>query len=231
MSKDVDMSILFNLPPDKAIEYLKDLGFVITANWQDVLEDSEKRAFTIAGVMKKDILEDAKDIVTKGVKEGKAFESIKNEFGARMQAKGWETSTHRLRTIYRTNSDIAYSVGRYREQEATKDFAPYWQYIAIMDNNTRPAHANMHGKVFRSDDPIWDYWYPPNGFFCRCMVRTHTESKLKRRNLEVEGSKGKLKEVDIQVGNKTYKTHEYDGNKIDAGWDYNPGKNIRKIGK
>jgi len=228
---DVEMTALFNLPPDRIIEYLKDRGYMITQDWQAMLERSRERAFTIIGVMKDDIVADAQKIVDTAIQEGKTFAAIKTEFKAAMQAKGWEASTYRLKTIYRVNMDVAYSVGRYQEQMAVADFAPYWQYIAIMDLNTRPAHAEMHGKVFKADDPIWDYWYPPNGFNCRCTVRSYTEKKLERKGLKVESSKGKLKETMVEVQGKRIKTHSYNGVKIDPGWDYNPGKDFMRSKK
>ncbi|MFB9086086.1 phage minor head protein [Erwinia tracheiphila] len=56
---------------------------------------------------------------------------------------------------------------------------PYWQYLAILDGNTRKSHAAMHGRVFRFDDPIWDTFYPPNDWGCRCRVRTLTAAQVK----------------------------------------------------
>ncbi|CAH8721330.1 hypothetical protein HTL2_006310 [Paenibacillus melissococcoides] len=44
----------------------------------------------------------------------------------------------------------------------------------------------MHGRVFRADDPIWNTWYPPNGFRCRCTVRTLSERQVRERGLKVE---------------------------------------------
>ena len=222
---------LFKLPPDKAIGYLESLGVVITSNWLDLLENARGRAFTIAGVMKEDILKDAKAIITSGVAEGKTFNSIKDEFRSRVQAKGWDASTYRLKTIYRVNTDLAYQYGRYTEQESMKSFAPYWQYVAVMDANTRPEHAALNGKVFRADDPIWDTIYPPNGFNCRCYVRSYTEARLKRKGLKVESSAGKLKDITVEIGGKKIKTKSYDGVVIDPGWDFNIGKNFEKVKK
>ena len=230
-NKEIDIAAIFDLPPEKVIEYLEAQGYVITQNWYDLWEQCQQRAFTIAGIMNEDILADAKDIIDKGVSEGKTFNSVKNEFQARMQAKGWNPSVSRLKMIYRINSDVAYSVGRYQEQESIKDFAPYWQYSAVMDMNTRPAHAAMNGKVFKADDPIWNYFYPPNGYNCRCTVRSYTQSRLDRKGLTVEDSTGKLEDAEIEVGGKTFKTKAYEGNKIDAGWAYNPGKDFTKIPK
>jgi uncharacterized protein with gpF-like domain len=46
----------------------------------------------------------------------------------------------------------------------------YYQYSAIDDERTRPTHAAMDGKIFPRNHPIWDTWWPPNGYNCRCTV-------------------------------------------------------------
>ncbi|MFR3751464.1 MAG: hypothetical protein ACLTW9_02350 [Enterocloster sp.] len=33
---------------------------------------------------------------------------------------------------------------------------------------------------------MWDIWYPPNGFGCRCMVVSRTEEQVRRMGLTVE---------------------------------------------
>ena len=44
----------------------------------------------------------------------------------------------------------------------------------------------MDGRVFRADDPIWDTWFPPNGFKCRCTVKTLSKRQMEQRGLTVE---------------------------------------------
>ena len=225
MIEDVSMSVLFKLPPEKAIAFLAARGYIVTKDWEKLLEKSRDQAFYITGVMKEDIIKDAKNIIDRGITEGKTFNSIKDEFKSRMQAKGWEASTFRLKQIYRINTDIAYSVGRFEEQNSIKDFAPVWVYDAVMDSNTRPAHAELNGKAFDADDPFWDYFYPPNGYACRCKVRAMTPERAERKGIEIESSKGKLKVAEDDNGEKT---HAYKNIKIDAGWDKNIGKEYLK---
>ena len=117
---------------------------------------------------------------------------------------------------------------------------PYWQYDALNDGRTRPAHAALDGKIFRHDDPIWDTHYPPNGFNCRCMVHALTAADLKAAGLRVSNSQGKLSQVDQHVGvdkqtgeviNRKATAFDFigpDGRQQrltpDPGWNYNPGK-------
>ena len=225
MANDVNMNLLFKLPPEKVIAYLQAKGYRVNKDWEKLLEKSREDAFYITGVMKEDIVKDAKSIIDRGITEGKTFNSIKKEFQDRMQAKGWEESTFRLKTIYRVNSDIAYSVGRYQEQIDIADFAPIWVYEAVMDANTREEHAMLNGLAFPVDDPFWDYFYPPNGYNCRCEVRAMTEERFDRKDIPLLNSENKIKETKDDSGEPT---HSYRGIKVDSGWDKNFGKNFIK---
>jgi SPP1 gp7 family putative phage head morphogenesis protein len=140
-------------------------------------------------------------------------------------------SPHRLKTIYQTNLQTAYMAGRYKEFMDNVDNRPYWQYVAVMDSRTRPAHAALNGKVFRYDDPFWDTHYPPIGFRCRCRVRALTGKQAKEKGI----SKGEdhITWEDRLVSKKTGELQRVavyhdplTGEKIatDVGWSYNPGK-------
>ena len=63
---------------------------------------------------------------------------------------------------------------------------PYWQYDAVNDSRTRPSHLAMDGRVFPADSPVWDTWFPPNGFKCRCTVRSLSRRQVERLGLRVE---------------------------------------------
>jgi len=113
------------------------------------------------------------------------------------------------------------------------DDRPCWQYVAVMDSRTRPAHAALNDKVFRHDDPFWNTHYPPLDFRCRCRVRALSEKNIKDRRNIVSDSTGKLTEKDVLVSKKTGELatvtvydDPFTGEKIspDVGWNYNPGR-------
>ena len=90
--------------------------------------------------------------------------------------------------IFRTNIQTAYNVGHYEQMTdpAVMQLRPYWMYDAVNDSHTRPSHLAMDGKVFPADHKIWDVWFPPNGFRCRCTVRTLSKRQVEARELKVE---------------------------------------------
>jgi SPP1 gp7 family putative phage head morphogenesis protein len=254
MPSKVDLAYAFGLKPEKAIAYLKEKGYEFSWDWQEVWQEAHARAFTVAKAMKLDILQDIRDGVQEALDAGITYREFATNLTPKLKAKGWwgkqeqidETtgeittvqlgSPYRLRTIFDQNIQTAYNVGRYRSQAENVASRPYWQYVAVLDARTRPAHAALNGKVFRSDDPFWSSFYPPNGWRCRCRVRALDDGNLTERDLRVESSKGKLSERDELVSKKTgemapvtvYKGTDEFGKKFtvapDAGFSYNPGK-------
>ncbi len=56
----IDLSHAIGLPPAKAIEYFESKGYAMGFKWQDVWAEAHARAFTVAGVMKVDVLQDVR---------------------------------------------------------------------------------------------------------------------------------------------------------------------------
>lgn len=245
----VNLSAVFGLPPEKAIEYFRAKGYAITWNWHDQWQQAQARAFTVAKAMRLDILETIRSEVDRALTDGTTLADFQRNLTPRLQSLGWWGkqiivdgegnaqvahlgSPRRLETIFRTNLQTAYMAGRYREMMENVRYRPWWQYVAIMDGHTRPSHAALNGRVFRYDDPIWRYYYPPNGFNCRCRVRALSDRNLKDRDIQPSSSKNYLGEtwaVDKKTGFTervaTLKPPGMDKTfSPDLGWSYNPGE-------
>ncbi len=178
-----NLSLAFNLPPEQAVKYFESKGMAITWGWRDMAAAAHARAFTVAGVTKLDVLEDIRTELQRAMNEGRTYADFKRDLIPLLQKKGWwgklaqtdmETgemhgkglTPRRLETIFRTNLQSSYMAGRYQAQLADVDNRPWWMYVAIMDNRTRPQHSSLNGRVFRYDDPFWQKFYPPNGYNC-----------------------------------------------------------------
>src|SRR5512139_1801078 len=186
----IDLAYAIGLPPKDAIAYLAQRGRNLPTGlrWQDVWQQAHARAFTVAGVMKADVLGDIHASLVDARTKGLGFADWENGIVPTLEKKGWFAKTPpaliadpatgevlgkrltpaRMRLIYDQNMQTAYMAGRYKQMKANAEFRPWWQYTAVMDGKTRPAHRALHGKTFRHDDPFWDSFYPPNGFRCRC---------------------------------------------------------------
>lgn len=239
MPENIDIKLAIGLKPEQIINYLKRKGYKISWNWEDTWKEAHTKAFTVAKAMKLDILSDIRNELQKALDNGLTYQQFKDNLKPMLKAKGWWGkvkakdvpsdfplpegtdpgkevllgSPWRLKTIYRTNFDVAYASGHYKAMTDNIDDRPYWMYNAVLDSNTRPSHRALHGKVFRADDPIWDKIYPPNDWGCRCSVIPLDKADLKEMNvpqpsrLPNEESEKLIRKINPGKG-----------------WDYNPGK-------
>lgn len=249
MPDPVNLSAVFGLPPEKAIEYFQAKGYAIAWDWHEVWQEAQARAFTVAKVMRADILEDIRGELQRGFEQGMTEAEFIRNLKPRLIAKGWwgqvineETgeigqggSPRRLKTIFRTNLQTGYMAGRYRAMMENTGSQPgarnWWMYVAVMDGRTRPTHAALNNRVFRFDDPLWRHYYPPNGFNCRCRIRALTDGDLAREGIAPSSSAGYLGETEVTDPRSgitrpvaTLKLPGMDKTfSPDLGWSYNPG--------
>ncbi|NRD32095.1 minor capsid protein [Shewanella sp. DC2-4] len=247
MPKTVDLSIAINQAPADAVAYFRAKGFAISDDWQDVWTRAHARAFTVAKAAQMDVLTAIRNEVDAALSQGLTAKQFQANLKPQLEKLGWWGkkevdgrevqlgSPYRLNTIYRQNLQTAYMAGRYRRMLSRTKTHPYWQYVAIDDGQTRPAHARLRGKVFRFDDPIWDIIYPPNGWGCRCRVRALTEAQVKAMGITVENGEGYIHRFDTETvargtGEVLTVPHARidlpDGSSMspDLGWAYSPGE-------
>jgi SPP1 gp7 family putative phage head morphogenesis protein len=234
------LKFLIGLPPRLAVAYLRRKGYVIGWDWEETLAEAHDRAFTVAKVTKLDILQDIRDAAEKALAEGQSERTFRQNLEPTLKQKGWwgtqeteegETvqlgSPRRLRTIYRTNMQSAMMKGRAKDFLQDVEDRPYWQYVAVLDERTRPMHRRLDGRVFRWDDPFWRSFYPPLGFNCRCRVRALRARDVEKRGLTVESSEGLLSEgrslLSVRSGIQvpTAILRDFEGDiRPDPGWSY-----------
>jgi SPP1 gp7 family putative phage head morphogenesis protein len=185
------------LPFKEAVEFFAAKGLAVSPDsWRDVWASEHIHAFTVARVTVVDVLEDIRKAVGKAVADGTSIQLFKSELSRLLTKKGWfaeepdkdrrTLTPWRLETIYRTNLQSAYQAGRFKQLIETAHVRPFWMYDAVRDHRTRPFHAALHGKVYRFDHPFWNTWYPPNGFNCRCTVRSLSEARFERMKQPLE---------------------------------------------
>lgn len=242
-----NLAVAFNLPPERAVEYFQSRGMRVAGDWQSVALVVRSGAFSVAGVLKAQVLEDIRAALQDAIENGTTYEDFQRNLVPKLQAAGWwgrwptdpETgeilpgkgqSPRRLETVFRTNTQSAYMSGRYKGMVESADTHPYWQYVAILDSRTRPRHRALHGRVFRWDDPIWQVIYPPNGYNCRCRVRPLTQAQLELEGLSVSEGAALLETITVDLGPRGGKvdvTGLRDPNTgeffaPDVGFDHNP---------
>jgi phage putative head morphogenesis protein, SPP1 gp7 family len=175
------------LPPAEALRYWQSRVPMTKAEYEAAGAEAKQRAVYVGGLAKADLVREVFESMHQSMADGTTFEAWKRDIGPRLQKAGWTgASPHRLETIYRTNVQSAYMAGRYAQMQRAVKLRPYWQYSAVNDSRTRPAHRALHGKVYPADHAFWGTLYPPNGFRCRCTVKSLSERQVRARGLEIE---------------------------------------------
>lgn len=242
-----NLALALNLPPERAIEYFTAKGLRITASAQDMARGAHAGAFTVAGVLKAEVLADIQGALSDALESGLTYEGFLKGLMPKLKAKGWwgiphdpgtgevlqgrAMTPHRLRTVYQTNMQSSYMAGRYKAQLENANQRPYWQYVAILDSRTRPRHRELNGRIFRYDDPAWGVLYPSNGYNCRCRVKALDQAEMEAGGGAVSIGAGQLEEVEVDLGKKGGKVtvtgyRDPGTNKLftpDPGFDTNPG--------
>ncbi|WP_458118505.1 phage minor head protein [Mannheimia haemolytica] len=243
-----DLLFAIGLKPKEAIAFLEQKGYTIGFNWFDVWQEAHTKAFTVAGVLKQDILIDIHQSLLEAKYNGIPQKEWEKQITKTLHRKGWIGDTpdliadengellgkrltpRRLHTIYQTNMRTAERVGEYKAMREIVHLRPYWRYVAKNDTLTRPAHAQLHNSVYHADDPFWHTFYPPNGWNCRCKVYAVKKRDVEREKDWVlrETKSEDFEEYTETVGGveRTLKAYRLPSGKLfktDAAFNYNAG--------
>ena len=178
-----------NMTFEEAVAYFKERVPVTASRFYQIAAEYRALAFTVSGYTKAQVLKKFYDELLAALEEGNSLAEFRENMNDFLEAEGYEGITpYQAENIFRTNVQTAYNVGHYKRmtEPGVKALRPYWQYDAVNDSKTRPSHLAMDGRVFMADDPIWDTWFPPNGFKCRCTVKTLSKRQMEQRGLTVE---------------------------------------------
>lgn len=150
--------------------------------------DAKRRAFTIAGVARKDIIATAHKELVRALEDGDDLRRFSARLNDRFKSAGWtKLSPSRVEVVFRNGTMGAYARGRDEQMTQPEVLAarPYWQILGVKDNVTRGTHAAAHGKVLRADDAFWKRAPLPFGHNCRCRKVSRSARDLERLGLQV----------------------------------------------
>ncbi len=200
------------LPNKEAIIHFKGKTLLTSEGYLDVQAYEHALAFTVAGMMDEDLLQDTRDAIASAIESGTDFRTFKQRLKPFLMSKGWLAETlddgtqklvagsdRRLRTIFHTNLHTAYAAGQWSRIEQTQEFLPYLQYMASMSEHPRLSHKKYYGICRPVSDPIWSSIMPPNGYGCKCWVKQLT----KRQAEQVGVSDPKPLETEDYINPKT----------------------------
>lgn len=164
------------------LAYFRSKFTFTTKSWKDFKSEQHDVAFTIAGLTRGDLLEDAKWLVDKAITKGDDHETFKRQFKRLIGRKGWQATDNRIYTILDTNSRRSYAAGRW-QQAMTPEIMQRRPYLVWVHRDSvvpRPNHLALNNKAIRSDHPFWKVAFPMCAFGCRCTAFTANERMLNR---------------------------------------------------
>lgn len=142
------------------------------AQWDALTQAEREYAFKVSGVAQADIVTDVWLAIDKALTEGTTLDAFKADVGDALEAAWGKTDPTRLETIFRTNTQSAYSAGRHEimSHPEVKKARPFWRWDDADDAREDDLCADLHGVVLPADDPFWETRHPPIHFSCRCEL-------------------------------------------------------------
>jgi hypothetical protein len=220
---------LFKNAPREVIDYFDRRGSRPIDAWTDIAPREHALQFTVARTLGYDVLDDLRAAVRMAVVNRQSFEDFKRDLIPILQQKGWWGkvekngeiiqlgSVRRLKIIYDTNIATAEAAGDWRRIQAVKRELPYLEYMSSVSERKRPEHLSWVGITLPVDDAWWGTHYPPNGWMCKCRVRSRAEPR--------EGARTTAPPLqEIAWTNKKTGEVQMVPKGIDRGFDHNPGK-------
>lgn len=226
---------LFATAPKPVVEYFDRRPSRPSFRWDEVAPREHALGFTVARTAGFDALDDIRTATRKAVVDRIPFAQFRDELVPILKAKGWWGekrvidprtgeiakvqlgSLRRLDLIYDANIRSAEAAGDWVRIQRVKDVLPYLEYLTSTSERKRPLHLSWVGTTLPVDDAWWSTHYPPNGWRCKCRVRSRVEPR--------EGAQLSRPPLNARPW-----TNQSTGESrlvpagIDPGWDNNPGK-------
>lgn len=202
---------------DAAVLYFGEKLPLTPKSYKILSQKHRRGAFTVAAYTQAVVVEQFYNRLLDAMEEGSTVAEFRSSMNTFLKDNGYEgISRFYADNIFRTNIQTAYQVGHYEEMTEPEvlKYRPYWQYDAVGDARTRPSHMALDGKVFPAGSPVWDTWYPPNGYRCRCTVTTLSKRQVEQRGLKISE---KVPDTVMVRGRPMDVT-------VDPDFDYNPAK-------
>jgi SPP1 gp7 family putative phage head morphogenesis protein len=171
---------LSRLEPREITDWFRKKG-LMTGDQVRALEGrTGRKAQALLVDLKAYVDERVKESMRAAIDEGMTTRAYVAQLGEQFDAWGLtRPASHHVETIFDTTAMATYGAGRQEQMssDAAVEERPFWQYVTAGDDRVRPAHAEMNERIYPADDEIWNEWYPPNGFACRCAVVPITEEE------------------------------------------------------
>lgn len=169
---------------NEAIAWFRKRVSMSKADHRLLAAQARRKAFTVANVAKLDLVNQVWKAIDDAVSKGTSLEDFKKAIGDDLRA-AWKGSVGdppwRLETIFRTNVQLAYGAGRFK-QATHPDVVgdrPVWMFDAILDGRETEICQACDETKRPADDPWWRDHLPPLHHNCRSSFIALTDDQAR----------------------------------------------------
>ncbi|ALJ91027.1 phage head morphogenesis protein [Thermus aquaticus] len=169
------------LQPEEALAWFRARLPLPDPEFRALREEARRRAFWVSGLAALDMVQEVMDALEAALREGTTFGDFQKALSERVKSAWGEGSRHRLEAVFRTNLQLAYGAGRWKEAVSTRELRPYWGLSVVLDGRTSEVCRPLAGVVLPADDPFWRTHIPPLHYNCRTVLVTYAREEGERR--------------------------------------------------
>jgi SPP1 gp7 family putative phage head morphogenesis protein len=153
---------------------------------------SEDRVTAFVRSAEKAVTAQVQDVFLQAMKDG----THENRIGPMVRAAvdkvskataAWTDTYSRM--AFRTNVNTSVTAGRFRQatDPAVAAVIPAFRFDAMGDADTRHNHMLLDGRIFKTNNPVWNKIAPPIDYNCRCQVTLVSAPQLERMGRMLDG--------------------------------------------
>lgn len=213
----------FGVKATAAIAFMKGKLPERSLAWDDLAGPVHAKVFAVAGATNLDLVRQLHEAITSAIENGTTITDFRKSFDQAVAQHGWSYNGSRgwrTRVIFDANVRSAHMAGRWSQLWAGRDRRPFLEYRTAGDARVRPQHRQWNGIIRPLTDPFWSTHYPPNGWGCRCTVRSRSQAEIDAKGLRVETAPFEGKTRQVTKGDEVTDMVPVG---IDPGWDHNVG--------
>ncbi len=186
------VQLLYRMSLRDALQTLRDRKITPSGGWKEQEELHRKGAFVVAQVTTAAILQSIHEELQEAIDKGEHFEEFAEKIEEKFSQSGWtareDGSPWRWYVTYQTNMRSAYQAARFDQAVAAEEEFPFLEYVAVSDSRTRPDHLALSGTILPIRHDFWKSHTPPNGYACRCRIRSVDIGTLEDNGINPEGT-------------------------------------------
>jgi len=184
-----DLALLRDFVSPTALDFLRKQELLTTADFETARAAARDRAFTLAGLESRELLQTVHAKIVKSVRDGEDFATWSARVDKAIERSGVDFTLEpfHAETVFRNATAQAYNAGQYEmlHHPDVADLFPYFRYHTVGDANVRESHAALEGVTLPRDDPRWNVIWPPNGHRCRCWVEPVSRREAESREFRI----------------------------------------------